>query len=76
MTTPPLDPAPSGASISNLFLPEVSSLDDLERHLKVPRETIVEELASGRLAGLYLRGRWLVHRDALKTWLNAYGGGR
>jgi hypothetical protein len=74
---PPNEPnAPAGGIVSGLFLPEVSRLADLERHLKLPRDLLTEELVTGRLAGRKLAGQWFVHRDAVKAWLNVYGGGR
>jgi hypothetical protein len=73
----PSDPPPSAAGIlGGIFLPEVSTLDDLERHLKLPRDQIIEELATGRLRGLKVAEQWLVHRDAVKAWLNVHGSGR
>ena len=71
------NPAPERSAkdiLSDILLPEVSSLEDLEAHLRLPRDLITEELVSGRLRALKLGGRWLVHRDALKAWLNVYGG--
>lgn len=63
----------AGGIVASLFLPEVSHVADLERILRLGSDLIREELTSGRLRGRKVGDSWLVHRDAVKAWLNAYG---
>lgn len=69
-------PTLAGGIVAGLFLPEISQVSDLERHLRLDRDLLLEELASGRLRGRKVGDRWLVHRDAVKAWLNVYGEAR
>lgn len=74
MDTPKTSRALAGGVVAGLFLPEVSQVADLERILRLDHDLLIEELASGRLRGRRVGDRWLVHRDAVKAWLNVYGG--
>jgi excisionase family DNA binding protein len=76
MDTPQSSKTLAGGIVAGLFLPEVSQVADLERILRLDRDLLVEELASGRLHGRRIGDRWLVHRDAVKAWLNVYAEAR
>lgn len=71
MNSPPKPPE-AGGIVSSLILKEVSSLDELERHIGLSRDDLIDELATGRLRGRRIGAKWLIHRDAIRTWLGAF----
>ena len=60
--------------VRGIHMPEVLTVSDLERHLRLPARLVLLELEAGRLQGKRIGPDWRVHRAAVLAWLRGRGG--
>jgi excisionase family DNA binding protein len=64
-----LPPESAVAALRTLSLPDVATVEDLARHLKLSSATVRAHLRAGRLPGRRVGRRWYVPRQALLSLL-------
>jgi excisionase family DNA binding protein len=50
-------------------LPDVLTLEEAARYLRLPRETVKQQAAQGKLPGRFVDGKWRFLKAALNDWL-------
>ena len=74
-----LPPGVASAALRSISLPDVATVEDLARILRLSRSTIRGHLRAGAIPGRKIGRRWLVSRPALLRWLaepSSYPPGR
>ncbi|HKI36574.1 MAG TPA: helix-turn-helix domain-containing protein [Gemmataceae bacterium] len=56
-----------------LKLPEVLTLEEAARYLRVSKDTVQELVSQGRMPGQRVKGKWRFLKAALQEWLRGRG---